>query len=186
MAQIERKTMKRALILASALVAVGCIKAPEIVMVDRATALEQQASGSYAELEKKLAQAAVTPRPVPLTPDQLAALGMAPAALADQTEMTDADRVDDMLERHCVGEGRNGLLVETSETCHGAVDRDELVKRVDRVNHARGQLWRWMHEQRPDVSLDELRNRWRKAHLGSVVCGGWIEGDDGTWGAKSC
>jgi hypothetical protein len=178
--------MKHALILASALAAVGCIKAPEIVMVDRATALEQQASGSYPELEKKLALAAVTPRPVPLTPDQLEALGMAPASLADQTEMTDADRVDDMLRRRCIGEGKSGLLVDTSDVCHGAVDHDELAQRIDRVNRARAQLWRWMHEQRPELSVDELRNRWRKTHVTSVVCGAWIEGEDGTWGAKSC
>jgi len=177
--------MKRALVFAVALGAAGCIKAPELVMVDRATALEQQASGSYPELEKKLAQAAVTPRPVPLTPDQLEALGMT-TTLTDRTEMTDADRVDDMLKRHCIGEGRNGLLVDTSDACHGAVDHDELAVRIDRVNRARGQLWRWMHEQRPELSVDELRNRWRKTHVTSVACGGWIEGDDGTWGAKSC
>ena len=29
----------------------GCFKPPEIVMVDRATALEQQASGSFDDLE---------------------------------------------------------------------------------------------------------------------------------------
>ena len=33
-----------------ALGAVGCLKAPEIVMVDRATALEQQAAGSFDDL----------------------------------------------------------------------------------------------------------------------------------------
>jgi hypothetical protein len=176
----------RALVLASALAAAGCIKAPELVVVDRATALEQQASGSYVELEKKLAQAAVTPRPVPLTPAELEALGMRSGAMADQTEMTDADRVDEMLRRGCVGEGRSGRLEDTSDVCHGAVDRDELVKRIDRVNRAREQLWRWMHEQRPELSLDEVRTRWRKAHVTSVVCGGWIEGDDGKWVAKPC
>ena len=178
--------MTRALLLAAALCAVGCIKPPEIVMVDRATALEQQAGGSFAELEKKLARAAVAPRPVPLTPDQLEAPGIAPAPPVDQTEMTDADRVDDMLGRHCIGEGRKGLLVDTSDVCHGAVDHDEVVKLVDRVNRARGQLWRWMHEQRPELSVEELRSRWRKAHATGVVCGGWMEGDDGKWEAKSC
>lgn len=178
--------MMRALVLAGALAVAGCIKAPELVVVDRATALEHQASGSYAELEKKLARASVTPRPVPLTPAELESLGMSSGAMADQTETTDADRVDEMQRRHCVGEARDGLLVDTSDVCHGAVDRDEIVKLVDRVNHARGQLWRWMHDQRPELSLDELRARWRKAHVTSVVCGGWIQGDDGTWGAKSC
>lgn len=178
--------MMRALLLVGVLSTVGCIRPPEIVMVDRATALEQQAGGSYAALEKKLAQAAVTPRPAPLTPDQLEALGMAVGPMGDQTEMTDADRVDAMLKRHCIGEGRNGLLVDTSEICHGAVDRDELVDRVDRVNRARQQLWRWMREQRPELSLEEVRARWQKAHATSVVCGGWVERDDGKWEAKPC
>ena len=178
--------MMRALILAGALTLAGCIKPPEIVMVDRATALEQQAGGSFAELERKLAQAAVSPRPVPLTPHELETLGIAPAPLSDQTEMTDADRVDDMLQRRCVGEGRNGFLVDTSEVCHGAVDHDAVVKLVDRVNRARGQLWRWMHRQRPELSIDEVRSRWRKAHATGVVCGGWLEGDDGKWEAKAC
>lgn len=178
--------MMRALILAGALAVAGCIKTPEIVLTDRATALEQQAGGTFGELEKKLAQAAVTPRPVPLTPDQLEALGMAPAPLVDQTEMTSADRIDDMLQRHCVGEGRSGLLINTTEVCHGTVDRDEAIKLIDRVNLARGQLWAWMHEQRPELSLEEVRSRWRKAHLTGVVCGGWVEKDDGSWEAKSC
>jgi hypothetical protein len=178
--------MTRVLLCAVALAAVGCIKPPEIVMVDRATALEQQAGGTFPELEKKLAHAAVAPRPVPLTPDQLEALGITPAPLTDETEMTDADRVDEMLARHCIGEDKKGMLVDTSSVCHGAVDHDELIKLVDRVNRARGQLWRWMHEQRPELSLDELRARWRKAHVVGVVCGGWIEGDDGKWQSKSC
>jgi hypothetical protein len=176
--------MIRALVLACVLG--GCIKTPEIVMVDRATALEQQAGGSFAELEKKLAEAAITPRPVPLTPNQLQALGLGPGQLADQTEMTDADRVDDMLQRHCVGESRDGSLVLTSDVCHGAVDRDEIIRLVDRVNRARGLLWKWMHDQRPELSVADVRSRWRKAHVTGIVCGGWIEGDDGTWGPKPC
>ncbi len=39
----------------------GCVKAPEIVVVDRATALEQQAAGSFADVEQDLAQRAVSP-----------------------------------------------------------------------------------------------------------------------------
>ncbi|HSQ61703.1 MAG TPA: DUF1318 domain-containing protein [Polyangiaceae bacterium] len=178
--------MRRVLLFVGAVAAVGCIKPPEIVMVDRATALEQQAGGSFPALEKKLAQAAIAPRPVPLTPDQLETLGMGSARLIDQTEMTDADRVDDLLQRHCVGEGRNGLLADTANVCRGAVERDEVVKLVDRVNLARTQLWRWMHEQRPELSLEEVRSRWRKTHASGVVCGGWMEGDDGKWEAKSC
>ena len=53
----------------------GCIKAPEIVLVDRATALEQQAAGSFKELEERLVRTAIAARPVPLTPAELHALG---------------------------------------------------------------------------------------------------------------
>lgn len=178
--------MKRAWMFALAIASAGCIKAPEIVLVDRATALEQQAGGSFPEIEKKLARASISPRPVPLTPEQLESLGMTSQALSDEHEITDADRVDDLLERHCVGEGKDGLLDQTHDACHGAVDHDEVVKLVDRVNRSRAQLWRWMHEQKPDVQEDELRKRWRAAHAAGVGCGAWVQGDDGKWEAKSC
>jgi len=164
----------------------GCIKAPEIVMVDRATALEQQAGGSFPEIEKKLSRASISPRPVPLTPDQLESLGMTSAPLADEHETTDADRVDDLLERHCIGEGNDALLVQTNDACHGAVDHDEVVKLVDRVNRSRTQLWRWMHEQKQDVTVEEMRKRWRAAHTAGVTCGAWMQNDAGKWEAKSC
>lgn len=163
----------------------GCIR-PEIVVVDRATALEQQAGGSFVEIEKKLANAAVTDRPAPFTPEQLDALGMGPPAVVRQGGMTDADRVDDLLEQHCAGEGRDGLLVATAHDCHGATDEEELVKLVERVNRARAELWRWMHQQRPDMPLRELRERWTVAHARNITCGAWIQGDDGQWQGKRC
>jgi hypothetical protein len=178
--------MSRAWIFVVVAASVGCIKAPEIVMVDRATALEQQAGGSFPEIEKKLARASVSSRPVPLTPDQLESLGMTPAPIADEHETTDADRVDDLLERHCIGEGNEGLLAETSDACRGAVDREEVTKLVDRVNRSRTQLWRWMHDQKPDAPLEDLRKRWRATHAAGVTCGAWVQGDDGKWGAKPC
>ena len=165
---------------------VGCIKPPEIVLVDRATALEQQAGGSFPEIEKKLARASISPRPVPLTPAQIESLGLGAPALSDEHEATDADRVDDLLERHCVGESKEGLIEQTQDACHGAVDQDDVVKLVDRVNRARVQLWRWMHEQKPDVALEELQKRWRAAHAAGVTCGAWVQGDDGKWAAKTC
>ncbi len=181
--------MTRTFVVASAAVAalvLGCIKPPDIVMVDRATALEQQAGGSFLELEQKLARAAIGAQPVPFTPEQLEALGMGPPSLVDNAEMTDADRVDDLLEQHCAGEGHDGLLVATFDACHGATDHDELLKLVDRVNRARLQLWRWMHEQRSDVSLDELRKRWTEVHARGVACGAWVQGDGGNWQSKGC
>ena len=175
-----------ALFVVSVTTFLACVKPPEIVMVDRATALEQQAAGSFDELEKRLDRAAIEPRPVPLTPEQLTTLGIRPAPLEDGNDVTDADRVDAWLVEHCVGEAKDGTLVETKDACHGASDPDELHALLERVNRARRQLWRWMHEQRPNQSIDDLRNAWRGRHVANVVCGGWIEGDDGKWQVKGC
>jgi hypothetical protein len=164
----------------------GCLKAPEIVMVDRATALEQQASGSFDDLEKQLDRAAIEPHPVPLTPDQLEALGIRPPPLVDESDLTDADRLDGLLAQHCVGEGKAGLLVDTRDACKGAADAQEVQTLIERVNGARRQLWRWMHEQRADVPEGDLQRAWRENHVKNVVCGGWIESSDGKWQGKSC
>jgi Protein of unknown function (DUF1318) len=164
----------------------GCFKAPEFVMVDRATALEQQASGSFDELEQRLDRFAIEPRPVPLTPDQLEALGIRPAPLVDESDLTDADRLDGLLAQHCVGEGKDGLVVDTRDACRGAADAEDVRSLLERVNRARRQLWRWMHEQRTDVSEADLQRAWREGHARNVVCGGWMETPDGKWQAKSC
>jgi hypothetical protein len=164
----------------------GCVKAPEIVMVDRATALEQEASGSFDELERKLDRAGIEPDPVPLTPEQLQALGIQPAPLVDASELTDADRLDGFLMQHCLGEGKDGLVVDTHEACQGAADADELAALATRVNAARRQLWRWMHERRSDLAEAELKRAWHERHLENVVCGGWVEQSDGTWRGKAC
>jgi hypothetical protein len=164
----------------------GCFKPPEIVMVDRATALEQQAAGSFDELERQLDRAAIEPRPVALTPEQLEALGIRPAPLVDESDLTDADRLDGLLAQHCVGEGKDGLIVDTRDACKGAADADEVQTLLERVNRARRQLWRWMDEQRANVSEGVLQRTWRENHVRNVVCGGWIEGSDGKWLAKSC
>jgi hypothetical protein len=164
----------------------GCFTPPEIVMVDRATALELEASGSFDDLERKLDRAGIEPRPVPLTPEQLEALGIRPEPLVDESELTDADRLDGLLAQHCVGEGKDGLIADTHDACQGAADADEITTLLERVNRARRQLWRWMHEQRSDVSEAELRRAWRDNHVLNVVCGGWIEDSQGTWRGKSC
>jgi hypothetical protein len=164
----------------------GCIRAPEIVLVDRATALEQQAAGSYAELERKLARATMAPRPAPLTPEQLETLGMAPPSLVDDTERTDADRVDALLAQHCIGEARDGQLADTHEACKGAADRAQSLALIERANTARQQLWRWMKERKHERSLDEVRRAWHAEHARGVVCGGWLQRDDGAWEGKRC
>jgi uncharacterized protein YdbL (DUF1318 family) len=164
----------------------GCFKPPEIVMVDRATALEQQASGSFDDLERELDRAAIEPRPVPLTAEQLETLGIRPAPLVDESDLTDSDRLDGLLAQHCVGEGKEGLVVETREACKGAADEDEAQTLLQRVNRARRQLWRWMHEQRTEISEGDLQRAWHENHVRNVVCGAWVEGSDGKWQAKSC
>ncbi|MFI5307266.1 MAG: DUF1318 domain-containing protein [Polyangiales bacterium] len=175
-----------AVVVACCLGLAGCFKPPEIVMVDRATALEQQAAGSFDDLERKLDRAGIEPRPIPLTPEQLEALGIRPAPLVDESELTDADRLDGLLAQHCVGESKDGLIVDTSDACKGAADPDEVQALLERANRARHQLWRWMHEQRSDVPEKALQRAWRENHVQNVVCGGWIEGSDGTWRGKSC
>jgi hypothetical protein len=174
------------LVAATFAVLVGCFKPPEIVMVDRATALEQQASGSFDELEQKLDRFAIEPRPVPLTPDQLEALGIRPPPLVDESDLTDADRLDGLLVQHCLGEGQDGLVVDTRDACRGAADADEARALLERVNRARRQLWRWMHEQRRDATEADLQRTWHDNHLRNVVCGGWIQGGDGLWQSKPC
>jgi hypothetical protein len=166
--------------------AAGCIRAPAIVVVDRATALEEQAAGSFDELEQRLVRSAIAPRPVPLTPDQLATLGIKAPSLIDDTEQTEADRMDALLRQHCIGEANDGTLADTHDACRGTEDRPAALVLIDRVNRARLQLWRWMHERRPGAQVDDLRRSWRKTHAEGVVCGGWMQRDDGGWEAKKC
>jgi hypothetical protein len=175
---------RRGLLLLAALACPGCIRAPEIVMVDRATALEEQASGSFKDVEQRLARAGMSPTPVPLTPNQLEELGIQPTPLVENIGKTQADRVDDLLRRHCVGEGRDGLLVR-SRCQAGRMSADDIAL-VERVNRARQQLWQWMRTVRPGVPEESLRRSWRQVHAEGVICGGWVESDDGTWGEKKC
>lgn len=176
----------RGLLLLAALAASGCISAPEIVMVDRATALEEQASGSFQDVEQRLARAGMNPTPVPLTPNQLEDLGSAPTPLVENLSKTQADRVDELLRRHCVGEGRDGLLVDTRRQCQaGRLSADDVAL-MARVNRSRLHLWKWMRTVRPGVSEEALRKSWQQVHAEGVVCGGWVEAADGTWGEKKC
>jgi hypothetical protein len=169
-----------------ALVPLACVKPPDVVLVDRATALEQQAGGSFEDVEQGLVQRAVSPSPTPLTPDQLEVLGIKPAPLVDHTDQTDADRLDALLRQRCVGEGKDGLLVDTHDDCIGASDRLIVIALVDRSNRARLQLWRWMHSEQPDTPLAALRAAWHTEHAQGVVCRGWVQRDDAKWETKKC
>ncbi|EGI77157.1 putative lipoprotein [Hylemonella gracilis ATCC 19624] len=178
------------LVCALALTLGGCISAPDVVLVDRATALEEQAAGSFEELELRLARAGMNPTPVPLTPNQLEDLGMQAPPLVDRLNKTPADRVDELLRRHCIGEGNDGLLADTRRDCKAGRMTAEDTALVQRVNSARQQLWAWMREQKsrtvPQVSADDLRMRWQRVHAQGVVCGALVQAADGSWGEKTC
>jgi hypothetical protein len=169
--------------------AAGCIRAPAVVIVDRKTAVEQQASGSFRGLEEELEQAGLLPRPAPLTAAQLGAAGIHRDDLeaADQGDGgDDAVRADALLVRRCLGEALDGTLVLTLEPCTGTLDVPQVNRLIERVNRERRQLWRWLAERAPGRSADEVRAAWREIHLGGMVCGGQLQVAGGGWEIKRC
>ncbi len=178
--------MKLALASLGLALSLGCLGTPQLVVVDRATALEEQAGGSFDEVERKLIRAGIAPHPVPFTPEQLEALGIRTEDISNPSELTEADQVDRFLRQRCLGEGKDGLLVETPDACTGAADPERIAQLVERANRARIQLWKWMQGERPKASSKEVRRAWKAAHEEGLVCGGWRQRDDGNWEAKAC
>ncbi len=174
----------RLLLLCLATVAAGCVRAPTIVVIDRATALEREAAGDFPRLQGELQRAAIAPRPSPLTRDQLEASGQS-KPVVEEAEASDAERVDALLKASCVGEALDGSLVETHEHC-AVKDVPRVGTLLDRANRNRLQIWEWLRGQRPDRSPKEVRAAWRAVHLSTVPCGGEVQLDDGTWGQKKC
>jgi hypothetical protein len=171
----------------------ACIRPPDVMLLDRKTVLEEQASGELHPLENDLREAAIVPRGVELTRAQLREAGadLSDGALGNLVDVhgllrTDADYLDELLVRRCIGEATSGLLVETPRTCAGRVGEERASAAVQRVNRGRRQLWRHLHERRPDVSERRVRATWRRHHLETVVCGGHIQRDDGEWEVKRC
>ncbi len=164
----------------------GCFTAPQIVVVDRATALEEQAGGSFEALELKLVRGGITPRPVPYTPEELEALGVHPDDLTNPTEATEGDDIDRLLKQHCLGESREGFLVDTTDACRGASDPEVSRRLVDRDNQRRTLLWRWMSKQRKALSPEAAQQAWQAAHARGLPCGAWRQLADGSWEAKGC
>lgn len=178
-----------------ALVLAGCIRAPAVVIVDRRTALEQQASGSFRGLEEELEQAGLLPRPTPLTPAQLGASGVQRDGLeAGDDETDDAVRSDALLVKRCLGEALDGSLVLTLDPCTGTVDVPSVDRLVERVNRNRRQLWRWLagktrgpgRDQGRARTDDEVRAAWRETHLAGLPCGGQYQVTGGAWEVKKC
>ena len=196
------RTVRCAAWLAGAALAVaGCISAPAVVIVDRRTALEQQASGSFRGLEEELEQAGLTPRPAPLTPAQLGASGVRREGLEatdSDDETSDAVRTDALLIKRCLGEALDGTLVLTLDPCTGTLDVPSVDRLVERVNRNRRQLWRWLaaqtrgqargqeRDQAREKSDDEVRAAWRQIHLAGLVCGGAYQVAGGAWEIKKC
>lgn len=178
--------MKLAVLFLATGLAAGCIKAPDVVIVDRTTALEQQASGSFTGLEEDLERSALVPRAEPLTAAQLDAAGVGRANPPEDAEgLPDGLRADGLLVQNCIGEARDGTLVLTIDRCTGIVDVPSVTRLVERTNRNRRQLWRWIGEktQRPPA---QAQTAWRAVHLAGLVCGAQVQKQDGAWEAKRC
>lgn len=177
------------LALISATATAACVSAPSVVIVDRKTALEQQASGSFKSLEEELEQEGAQPRPTPLTSAQLAAAGVQGDAAPDDQELElggDATRTDALLVQKCIGEAIDGLLALTLEQCTGTLDVPLVNRMIERVNRERRQRWKWIGERSPGKRPEEVRDAWRAVHLTGVVCGGQLQLASGAWEIKRC
>ncbi|MCO4763197.1 MAG: DUF1318 domain-containing protein [Myxococcales bacterium] len=169
----------------------GCVKAPDVVIVDRTTALEQQASGRFVALERELTQAGISPRPQPYTRGQLDAAGWTTPRQQDaiarlaEAALRDRGRTDALLVRRCIGEAKDGRLIQTRAACQGAVDEAAVSRLIERANRDRRQIWLYLRKRtrKPDAAV---RRAWLKVHRAEVPCGGWIESAAGAWSAKKC
>ena len=162
----------------------ACVHPPNIVVVDRATALEMEAAGKYPRLDRELETAAVGGRPAPLTREQLEKGGQ-PRPPLDESENTDAERVDELLVIACLGEGSDGSLVETQKTC-AIKNVPHMGTLLERANRDRAQVWEWLRTQRPARSMAEVRRAWREVHLRGLPCGAQVQRADGGWEKKKC
>jgi len=179
--------------LLAALAAGGCITAPNVVLLDHKTALEQQAAGELHPLENRLLQEGIQPKAEDIPGEKLekAGAGSGEGTLGEVARLysavqSDADLIDSMLSARCLGEGTDGLLQPTPDACRREVDTAELARVVGRENMHRRQIWKVIARQKPGASADEIRDKWRRVHLQRVVCGGWIETAEGKWEAKPC
>ncbi len=170
------------------LCAAGCVRAPDVVIVDRKTALEQQASGSFRGLEEELEQAGLLPRPTTVTGAQLTEAGVARAGgpRVEAPGLPDALQADTLLTQRCVGEALDGTVVLTVASCTGTIDVPQTNRLIERVNRNRRQLWRWMEEKSPGKSPEEVKAAWRQWHVAGLVCGAQLQGAGGEWEIKRC
>jgi hypothetical protein len=172
----------------------GCsIQAPDLVLLDRKTVLEEQASGELLPLEDALREAAIVPQGSYFTRGQLEEAGadLSHDALGRLTQIyqapvTESEYLDNLLVQRCIGEARSGLLVETANTCTGRTNASRTSAAVQRTNRSRKQLWRYLQERHPEATEAQIRHLWRQRHLSAVVCGGQIQDENGGWERKQC
>jgi hypothetical protein len=184
-------TIARLTALLGAASASGCVR-PNVVVVDQKTALEQQAAGSYPALENEFEQAGLAVAPEPYAREELAS-GREQAgsgALGELAELyvkvaEDADLIDQLLLRGCIGEARSGLLVPRPSDCLGATDATELARLIGRENLHRRQLWQLIVRE-GQVSPELAQEQWHALHLEQVVCGGLVEVSADLWKPKTC
>jgi hypothetical protein len=192
MNRTQRLTQLAQITLCGAL-ASACITAPPMIIADRKTALEEQASGSFPALTGELQQAGVSGRPVPYTRGQLEGAGVpvgkGDEQLAQEEASTEADLLDQLLLRRCIGEKLDGSLDETPATCTEPIAAGRQARLLERENRRRFQIWRTLAAKAPagkQPSMEEVRRSWRKAHLGEVICGGQVQLEGGAWETKKC
>jgi hypothetical protein len=181
------------IVAATVLLLSACISAPDVVMLDRKTVLEEQASGELLPLANALREAAIVPKGVPFTRGQLEEAGvdlghdaLGQLVQLQQLPLSELDYLDNLLVRRCIGEARSGLLVETPETCSGDQTAIRTSAAIQRVNRNRKQLWQYLYERKPAERQETIRHLWRQRHLATVPCSGQIQDDEGLWSIKAC
>lgn len=167
----------------------GCVRA-EVAVVSQHTALERQAAGEYPEREQRLDDAAIEPGPEAIPREDLAASGEGGqlgvvAQLVARAE-TDDERIEALLDAHCLGEAESGLLAPRPDDCRIDVDPDEVGRLSARENLHRRQVWEFLAERSPGRTTEQARVAWRELHLMRVPCGALVELRAGDWSEKEC
>ncbi|MBW2703308.1 MAG: DUF1318 domain-containing protein [Deltaproteobacteria bacterium] len=189
--------MKKQILLESGLVvlllvlAVGCISAPQVVLLDHKTALEVQAAGEFYALEGELLQAGMQARAEDIPGSKLQDAGKKKGPLGQLAQLSssvvsDAVLVDELLRAHCIGEASDGLLVLRPDDCRMDVDASEQTRVLERQNLHRRQLWRSLGQLEPKAGQAEVKKAWRVRNLQRSVCGALVQQEDGKWEAKKC
>jgi hypothetical protein len=171
----------------------GCITVPDVVLVENKTALEKQAAGEFRSLETQLQGAGIKGGPEHITVSQLnqKKVDLRESTLGEIVRLysavqSDTERVDHYLVAQCIGEARNGLLVETRDRCTEDIDPVEVTALLERSNRNRRQIWRdVIAKVKPGSKEEKVIQSWRQRHLQRVVCEGLIEGEEG-WEIRKC